>query len=70
MDDSTESNTPRVPERVPEDEARRVFDTMRIGTKEQRTLIVEQGRKATQVKPARSYSLRLSYSSGHAMDNK
>ncbi len=39
MGDSTESNTPRVPERVPEDEARRMFDTMRIGTQEQRTLI-------------------------------
>lgn len=66
MADSTEGNNLR----VPEDEARRVFDTMRIGTQEQRTHIIKQGRKATQVKPTRSYSLRLSYSSGSTTDNK
>jgi len=60
MADNTEVNA----QPVPEDEARRLFETMRIGTPEQRLRIVEQGRKANQAKPTRSYSLRLSYSSG------
>lgn len=64
MADNTKVNTQPVPD--PEDEARRLFETMRIGTPEQRLRIVEQGRKANQAKPARSYSLRLSYSSGSA----
>ena len=64
MADNTEVNTQPAPD--PEEEARWLFEMMRIGTPEQRLRIVEQGRKANQVKPARSYRLRLSYSSGSA----
>jgi hypothetical protein len=55
---------------VSAEEARQVFETMRIGTQEQRTRVLEQSRKANQVKAPRSYSLRLSYSSGSTTDEK
>ncbi len=63
-------NAETTPLHVSEEEARQVFETMRIATQEQRTHILEQGRKEKQVKPPRRYSLRLSYSSGSTTDVK
>ncbi len=63
-------NAKTPPPLVFEEDARHVFETMRIGTQEQRTRIVDQSKKANQPKVSRSYSLRLSYSSGSTVGEK
>lgn len=60
MTDSTRTNAPQ----VREEEISQVFETMHIGTQEQRTLMLRQGRRVKPEKPAVRYSIRLSYGSG------
>jgi len=66
MADNVETSIPR----ISEEEARYIFETLHIGTQEQRTGIVGRSRKQKQAMPSRSYSLRLSYSSGSATDGR
>jgi hypothetical protein len=60
MADSAETNTPQ----DRDEEIRKVFETMHIGTQEERTRIVQQGSRLKPMKPAVKYSIRLSNGSG------